>query len=199
MECDLSWLIGTLTTVGVLITAASVSVGIAAALNAGFFSAPGAPAPMVVASVTSGIAAGMLGFGVRNAMDDFFRCMGSPPECLQLLTDLQSVIAGLATVLLAQAVAAGAAAAVAWIPGVAQPAMWAILGAFLLQIGLIPTTIGLVLELIDCTKEASVGITVRPLVVTTIVISGLVVSGTYLIRKRYSPSGADGASGIVRA
>lgn len=182
--CDLYWLIGLLTTVGALIAAAAAAVGVASALNGGFFSAPAAPAAMVTASVTSGIAAGMLGIGVRVAIDDFFRCMGSPPECAQLLTDLQGVIAGLATVLLVQAVAAGVVAAVAWVPWAAQPGMLTILGALLLQLPLIPSAIALTVALIDCAKEASVGVIVRPLLVGAIVTSLAVTAAIYVIRSR---------------
>lgn len=134
---------------GGLVVAAAASVGVAAVLNAGFFSAPGAPFAMVAAGAAASAAVGVL----KSAIDDvqIYQKTGCcAADCISKADQLQSLLAGAATVVAAEASACYAAAGIAWIPWASQPAMQVILGAFILEIPLIATFGVLRSQLADC-------------------------------------------------
>ena len=168
------------------IVAAIVAVAVAAALNGGFFSAPGAPIPMGIAG---GLTAGAIGSltAARVLVEDFFRCMGSLPECQAHYDNYLGVIGALLTVLTIQMVSCFAVAAVAWIPWAAQPAMGVILGAFIVQLGVVPSLTVFWVQLESCLRHEAAVRAIYPLLAATIpfVVVGLGVA--YYLRRGSLP------------
>lgn len=181
--CDVATLQALLGTAAAMIAAAIVSVGIAAALNAGFFSAPGAPAPMVAAGGFSLAAVAAL-VAVRVLVEDYFGCMGAPDSCLGDYNNFMNALAGLITTLGIQAAACFVAAGIAWIPWGAQPAMLVILAAFIVQAALIPTLTVFWVALDNCLRDAATASSTGPLVVSTAVFVFLGVGFAYLINRK---------------
>jgi hypothetical protein len=153
--CDLSSFQILLGMAGALIAGAIAAVIVAAALNNGFFSAPASPAAMITAGLLTLAAIGVLS-AARGAVASYFQCMGAPPACLGALTNLYNALAGLLTVLGIQATACFVVAGFAWIPWVGAVPMYAILGAFIVQLGLIPTVIAFSVALVNCVQKAIV-------------------------------------------
>lgn len=188
--CDLGALLGLLTSAGTLIVAATVTIGIAAALNNGFFSAPGSPAVMVTAGGLILAAAGALA-AARVLAEDYFQCMGAPPACLGEFNNFISNIDALITVLGIQATASFVAAGIAWIPWAGAAPMYVIIGTLVIQAALIPSLIAFWVALENCLEEAA-SATVGPLtapvatyVATSFVLALLAVGAAYYGRRFY--------------
>jgi hypothetical protein len=158
------------TAVNALLGGAAAAVVIAAALvttaailNAGFFTAPGSPGFMIGAGASTVVAVGLL-IAAHTLVQDGFACAGSPGACEGDLSNTLNALDGLMTVLGIQAAACFAAAAVAWAPGIAQPAMWAIFATFLLQGPLIVTAGVFYSNLRNCLRAEETRRTALPLV-----------------------------------
>lgn len=162
--CDLGPLFTTLGVAAALITASVASIAVAAALNGGFFSAPGAPIPMIAAAATAAAAAVLIVTAQQKAFE-YFACVGSPAGCQTDLNNLTEALEALAGTLAVQAIAAGVVAASAWIPWAAQPAMWAIAAALLTQLAMIPTAILYANDFLDCVEATGVRKFPNPLIV----------------------------------
>ncbi len=152
--CDLSTFQILLGTAGAFIAGAIAAVIVAAALNNGFFSAPASPAAMITAGGLTLAAIGSL-VAARALVESYFQCMGAPPACAGALSNLLNALAGLLTVLGIQATACFVAAGIAWIPWAGAAPMYVILGAFIVQLGLIPTVIAFSVDLVNCVERAA--------------------------------------------
>jgi hypothetical protein len=161
--CDLTSLYAFLGTAGGLIAGAIAAIGVAAALNNGFFSAPASPAAMVTAGGLTVAAAAAAG-AARGAAEAYFQCMGSPASCAGEYQNLINALAAIITVLGIQGTACFAAAGIAWIPWAGQAPMYAILGALIIQAALIPSIIGFAVALVDCAESAAVASSTGPLI-----------------------------------
>lgn len=183
--CDLPILDGSLATAVAMLIAATVSIGIAAGLNGGFFTAPGAPVPMGFAAGFSFAALGAL-ITARVMVQNYFNCVGAPEACLGDFSNVENVLNGLITVVGIQAVACTVTAAVAWIPGGAQPAMWAIFGTLVIQVALIPSIAVFYNDLRRCIEENTYRPVISPLVTTYLVAvySSIWGLGMVYLRKR---------------
>lgn len=178
--CDTGGLDAMLVAVGVSIAVALVAIGIAAALNAGFFSAPGAPVPMIVAGVASAAAAVSLGV-IATLATDYFECMGAPEECLGEFNNFMNITQGLMTVLGIQAAASFAAAGVAWIPWAGLAPMAVIAAALIVQAVLIPFAILFWADLQECLENAAAA----PTVSTVVIVTAVTALGVALIFNAY--------------
>lgn len=110
---------------GATFGAAPIAVLVAIGLNGGFFTAPGAPVPMVIAGAAA-IAAGTLLKKAWDALQDWVRSGCMSRECEGKLSNIQNALAAAITTVGLLAAACFAVAAVAWIPWFTQPAMWAV-------------------------------------------------------------------------
>lgn len=171
--CDLPSIIALLGTAAGLITASLVALGVAIALNNGFFSAPGSPAAMVTAGALVAAAAAVLG-PASGLINDYVTCMNAGAACAGQLSNVQNALAGLITVLGIQAVASFAAAGIAWIPWAGQAPMWVILGSLVVQLALIPSVIVFFNDLVRCAEAVAAsppaGSSSGPLIAATAVI-----------------------------
>jgi hypothetical protein len=147
--CDLDPFFISLGVAAGLMVASAASIAVAAALNGGFFSAPGAPIPMGAAAAFAAAAVVAL-VTAQQRVIEFFNCSGAPEACQGELTNLTEALEGIAAILGAQALAAIAVAAVAWIPWAAQPAMWVIATALVSQLALIPLITNFANDLVKC-------------------------------------------------
>lgn len=186
--CDAGALIGLLASAGALIIAATVTIGIAAALNNGFFSAPGSPAVMLAAAAMV-VAAGAALAGARALAESYFQCMGAPSECLGEFNNFITNIDALIVVLGIQATASFVAAGIAWIPWAGAAPMYVILGSLIAQAALVPSLTGFWVALENCVAEASaldVGSTSHPVTVyiATAFAGAVVAIGTAYISRR---------------
>lgn len=111
--------------------AAPPAVAIAIALNGGFFTAPGAPIPMVVAGIAATAAAVLLKQAL-DALNDWVRSGCLSRECAGKFYNIRNALAASITTIGLLATACFAIAAVAWIPWVSQPGMWAVYAPMLL-------------------------------------------------------------------
>jgi hypothetical protein len=117
--------------------AGSTATTIAAIVaNGGFFTAPAAPALMIV---TAGLAAAAAGSLIASGVEllRFQACGGVPKSCEGKFRSLLGLVAGAITTQVALGYAALAAASVSWIPWVGIPALAAMLAAIIVQAGLI--------------------------------------------------------------
>ncbi len=157
MSCDLGpairWLWAAL---GAAVGSAG-AVAVAAVLNGSFWKAYLSPVPMLLAA---GLAA-LAGIFLNRALEELNNwwscvqssCPGAVRGCSGGLENIRTNIRSLQVVLGIQASSAAGAAAYAWIPGAAQPAMWAILGALVVQIALIVSLIAFLASLASCVRE----------------------------------------------
>ncbi len=152
--CDIPAIAALLGTAAALITASLVALGVAIALNNGFFSAPGSPAAMVV---TGGLLVGAIAAlsPAVALINDYVTCMNAAGPCAGQLSNLQNALAALITVLGIQAAASFAAAGIAWIPWAGQAPMWVILGSLVVQLALIPSVIVFFDALVRCANAAA--------------------------------------------
>ncbi len=170
--CDLPTIVALLGTTAGLITASLVALGVAIALNNGFFSAPGSPAAMVTAGALLVAAVAVLS-PATALINDYVSCMGAGAACAGQLSNVQNALAALITVLGIQAAASFAAAGIAWIPWAGQAPMWVILGSLVVQLALIPSVIVFFNDLVSCVTAAAtppVGSSSGPLIAATAVI-----------------------------
>ncbi len=181
--CDIGSLEAVLGSAAAAITAALVLIAIATALNGGFFSAPGAPAPMAAAGVSTLVAVGLL-IGAREMLSDYYACHGSPDACLGHFNNLMNALTGLITILSIQGAATLALATVAWIPWAVLPLQIAIVAALVTQIAMIPTVIAFWAVLKDCIDDAAVVPAMGPLIVALPFV-GLIFTGViYTINRK---------------
>ncbi|MEZ4416922.1 MAG: hypothetical protein R3E10_14320 [Gemmatimonadota bacterium] len=131
--------------------AAIALIGVAAALNSGFFSAVGAPVPMAAAAGLALGAAALLSNALGVAQV-YYECAGRPSACSDEYYALVAALIAQSAALLALGAAAGVAAASAWIPGAGQVAMWVIIGLLLAQVALLPSVIALSVALANCVE-----------------------------------------------
>jgi hypothetical protein len=169
--CDLSQLTIFLSAAAALVAVAIAAIVVAAILNNGFFSAPGSPAFMVAAGVSTLLAVAAL----KNAYNLAAAC--STPACGGALSNLLNVLAALITVLGIQAVACFAAAGIAWIPWAGQVPMYVILGSLISQAILIPSAIAFAVAFVDCVKTATTSSSSSPLVAAVGVIVVALIAG----------------------
>ena len=181
--CDLQPLFLSLGIAGGLILASAAAIGLAAALNAGFFSAPGAPIPMLVAAASATAAVVAL-VTAGNRANEFFACVGSPEACQGQLTNLTEAIEAIAAILAVQALAAAAVAAVAWIPFAAQPAMWVIVTTLVSQLAFIPVVIAYANDFLKCVQSLGVRQLPSPLVVAAALVLAVALPIIYVSRRR---------------
>jgi hypothetical protein len=171
--CDLPTIVALLGSAAGLITASLVALGVAIALNNGFFSAPGSPAAMAVAGGLLVAAVAVLS-PASALINDYVSCMNAGAACAGQLSNVQNALAGLITVLGIQAVASFAAAGIAWIPWAGQAPMWVILGSLVVQLALIPSIIVFFNDLVRCAEAAAAsppaGSSSGPLIAATTVI-----------------------------
>ncbi len=185
--CDLGPLFNALLIAGGLIVASAAAIGVAAVLNAGFFSAPGAPIPMAAAAALAASASILL-VTAENRAIEFFTCIGSPEACQGDLTNLTEALQGIAGVLGVQALAAAAVAAVAWIPWAAQPAMYVIATSLLAQIPLIALVTTYANDFQKCVKAIGGRQIPQPLIVVTIVVLVIALPLVHTFRGRRAAS-----------
>jgi hypothetical protein len=175
--CNFSMIDVYLTACGVGITAALISLGIAIALNNGFFSAPGSPVAMIAAGIATGVALGSI-YLARGAFEEYLSCMelshrGISALCESSISNFMNAIAALATILGIQTTACFAAAGIAWIPWAGQAPMWVILATLILQIPII-TTLGIFfVDVKNCLERASISISISPLFVASLTLTAL--------------------------
>jgi hypothetical protein len=105
--------------------AAPIAVLVAIALNGGFFTAPGAPIPMLAAGAAA-IAAGALLKKAFDLLQQMVRDGCIARECEGKLANINNALAAAITTVGLLAAASFGVAAVAWIPWFTQPAMWAV-------------------------------------------------------------------------
>ena len=165
---------------GLLIAAIAVIVA-AAILNNGFCTAPASPGLMVAAGVLTLAAMATL-IAARVEASSYFQCVGAPSACAGALTNLLSAIAALLTVLAIQATACFVAAGIAWIPWVGAVPMYVILGALILDLALVPTTIAFAVILVNCVQQATAAFRSAPL----IAVGGVIVIALATAGARYA-------------
>lgn len=190
--CQLTELQVFLGTAGALVLAAVIAIGVAAALNNGFFSAAGAPAAMIVAGGCTLGAVGALA-AARIYAEKYFQCMGSPAACAGAYSNLRNALTALITVLTFQATACFVAAGIAWIPWAGQAPMWVILGSLVIQMPLIASLIAFGVQLVDCANKAATRTAASVLSLTVSVLMGAIATVfVALISRR-----AEGAKGMA--
>lgn len=116
--------------------AAPILVLVAIALNGGFFTAPGAPVPMIGAAAAAFAAAALLG-RAKEALQAWVICGGVSAECKGTLSNIENMLAAAMTTIGILGGACAGVAAAAWIPWFAQPGMWVVYGALLVGVGTI--------------------------------------------------------------
>lgn len=151
--CNLTLLEVFLATAGASITAAILIIGVAAALNASFFGAPGSPGLMITAGILTGAAVAAVTIAL-SLVNSYFECMGSPSACEGVLSNLTNILKALIIVLSIQAVACFVAAGIAWIPWAGIAPMFAIAATLIIQLGLIPSAVVFSVDLINCAENA---------------------------------------------
>jgi hypothetical protein len=138
-----NWLIGLAAAIAV---AVAIIIG-AAVANGSWWYTYLSPVGMLVAAAATGGAILLCGQAL-SALDMFCNCTG--PKCAGQCSNLRNTLQAAKIVLGIQAVACLTVAAYAWIPGAAQPAQWAIIGALLIQIALIISAIAFMAQLSSC-------------------------------------------------
>lgn len=156
--CDIGTLQILLAASAASVTGAIIAIGVAAALNAGFFSAPGSPPAMITAAGFTVAAVASL-VAARALVENYFQCMGALPACLGDYNNFINAITALITVLGIQATASLVAAGVAWIPWGGLAPMAVIAGALTVQALLIPSLTVFWLSLESCLAEAAASTT----------------------------------------
>ena len=148
--CDPSpvrnWLIGPAATVA---SAAAIALGAAAVNNTGWY-AWLAPAGMLVAAGLAGLAVVFCGMAI-DALDVFCACAGS--RCAGPCSNLRNTLNAARVVLGIQATACLAAAAIAWIPWAGSAPIYVIVGALIIQVGLVISAIVFMSQLASCQTD----------------------------------------------
>jgi hypothetical protein len=122
-------------------------VVVAGATNGSLLSAMSSPLLMLVAGACS-LAATIMIWGAQAELQVFCHCVGD--ECKGKGPHVKWNLAAIQLVLGVETAACFAAAAHAWMPALAPPAMWIIMGAVLVQFGLFNSALGFVAGLVDC-------------------------------------------------
>ena len=131
------------------IVAAIVLIGLAAVANNSFFGAPGAPALMVAAGVSTISAVVLLGFAVGK-MDAFIACTSKLEKCRGNKSNFDNAMNALRTVLGIQSTACFVAAGFAWIPWAGAAPMYVIATTLIIQLPVIATLIISAKSLVNC-------------------------------------------------
>ena len=171
--CDLPTVIALLGTAGALITVSMVLLGVAIALNNGFFSAPASVGVMISAGGTL-VGAIVVLVPLAGMVNDYVQCMGAATACAGELSNFQNALTALITVLAIQATASFVAAGIAWIPWAGQIPMWVILGSLFMQLALIPTIIAFFNDLVRCAEAAAEAAASALSPVTAVLVVGIV-------------------------
>jgi len=173
-----------ITTVVAGIVGAIIAIGIAIGLNSGFFSAPAAPAAMMVAGLASTAAVTGL-ILLDSEITDYIQCMNATQNCVVDLSAVLFIVKSLAVVLGLQATACFVTFFIAWIPWVGSAPMYTILATLLSQVALITTLYILIEDLISCANSVAAA----PVdgVMTGSVIIVLVAIGFTAYVRRNSP------------
>lgn len=159
--CDFGPLRNWLIALAVAIAAAAAIIVGAAVANGSWWYTYLSPIGMAVAAAATGGAILLCGQAL-SALDMFCSCTG--PKCAGQCSNLRNTLQAAKVVLGIQAVACLTVAAYAWIPGAAQPAQWAIIGALLIQAALIISAIAFMAQLSNCgTVKPPVGSSGQPL------------------------------------
>ncbi len=164
--CDLTplrnWLIGC----AALITCAVLTIVGAAVANGSWWYTYLSPIGMLVAA---GFTLGAIGAcsAAISALDTYCACIGA--RCSGQCGNLRRTLQAAMTVLGIQATACAVIAAYAWVPGAAQPAQWALIGALIIEAALIVSAIAFLSSLTSCavppatpTGSSSGGLTTPP-------------------------------------
>jgi hypothetical protein len=122
-------------------------VVVAATASGSLLSAMSSPLLMLVAGACSLAAMATL-WGARAELDVFCHCVGA--ECAGKGPHVKWNLAAIQLVLGVETAACFAAAAHAWVPALAQPAMWIVMVAVVVQFGLFNSALGFVAGLVDC-------------------------------------------------
>jgi len=150
--CDLSpvrnWLIATLVAI---FAAIAIIIG-AAIANGSWWYAWTAPIGMLAAAGATGLAIIFCGRAL-SALDTFCKCAGS--SCAGPCGNLRSVLIAANVVLGIQATTCLGAAAAAWIPVAGQVVMWIIIGALVIQAGLIISAFAFMSQLATCQSPSA--------------------------------------------
>lgn len=139
---------------GAAAAAAAVAVLVAVGLNGGFFTAPGAPAAMIVA----GAAATAASAALKNALDRMAAGAASgcvSPQCSGKFENLRNAIAAAATTLAALATSCYAIAAVSWIPWIGAVPMLVVYGALVIAAAAFATVAKFHAALADCASAVA--------------------------------------------
>ena len=132
------------------ITLMALAVGfvvVASAVNRSVFSAMSSPLLMALAGGCAVAGAALL-WGALSELEVFCDCAGA--ECAAKGPHVRWMLTTIQLVLGVEAAACFTAAAHVWVPALAQPAMWVIIGAALVQFALFNAALGFVVGLIDC-------------------------------------------------
>lgn len=137
-----------------LLLAAVTTIIVAAIANASILGAFASPGLMVLAGLLSLAALVLLNLAKGRAYD-YVVCMsedlnGKQLKCDGQYTNFNRNILAVITVVGIQTAACFSAAVYAWIPGVAQPSMWTIIAALILQVALILSLLAFWAALRDC-------------------------------------------------
>jgi hypothetical protein len=149
-RCDASPVRNWLLAIGGAILTSIVTIVGAAVANGSYWYVYLAPGGMLVAAGSAGL--GVLFCG--SALDALNTvCICTQGRCKGQCDNLSNVLNGARVVLGIQAIACLTVAAYAWIPGAAQPAMWVIIGALVVESALIISAIPFFTALADCAAK----------------------------------------------
>jgi len=150
-RCDPGPLRNWLLAISAAILASVATIVGAAIANGSYWYVYLAPIGMLVAAGFAGVALLFCGFAL-NALDALCTCTRG--RCKGQCDNLSIVLNGARVVLGIQATACLAVAAYAWIPGTAQPAMWAIIAALFIEAILVISAVALFAALADCAAKS---------------------------------------------
>jgi len=152
--CDLTPVRNWLLAVFAAIVAAVAVIVTAAAANGSWWYAWTSPGLMVSAAATTAVAVFLCGRAL-SALETYCKCVGD--SCRGACANMRNAINAARTVLGIQAAACLSAVLVAWIPWVAQPVMYVIIGALLSQLAMIFYAILVLSKLRECAVKPPVG------------------------------------------
>jgi hypothetical protein len=138
-----NWLIGV---AAAIFVAVAIIVG-AAVANGSWWYTYLSPFGMLAAAAATGGAI-LICSQALSALDALCNCTG--PKCAGQCANLRNTLRAAMVVLGIQATACLSVAIYAWIPGAAQPAQWAIIGALVIQAALIISAIAFLVQLSSC-------------------------------------------------
>ena len=178
--CEISTVLIGVAAAGII--GAIVSIGVAIALNNGFFTAPSAPAAMIAAGIASGVAAGAL-LGLSAQISDYYQCMGSPQACAGDFSNAMNAVNALITTLFIQAAACFVAAGIAWIPWAGAAPMYVILASLIAQSALIPSLYVFLGDLVSCANDVATEPAVGVITAGVVAVAAISIVLTAYVRR----------------